>query len=197
MFNRTPTNVTYHVGDTAILPCSVRNLGTKEVIWKRKNQKHVITVGDFVFISDNSYSIDHRDDSDDWNLIIKNVQKSHAGYFECQVSTRENMNITVQLNVIAVHISGPAFIDKGQPIVLTCNASGPITPDDIDWFKDGKKVRSSAEHISIRSIRNAETKTLYSTLKIKHGEMTDSGTYICRSSDLEIESHNLMVLNGN
>ena len=32
IFNDTPTNLTYHKGDRAILQCSVNNLGTKQVI---------------------------------------------------------------------------------------------------------------------------------------------------------------------
>ena len=31
IFNDTPTNLTYHKGDRAILQCSVNNLGTKQV----------------------------------------------------------------------------------------------------------------------------------------------------------------------
>lgn len=35
-FNPTRRNVTYHVGETALLECSVDNLGTKEVYHQEK-----------------------------------------------------------------------------------------------------------------------------------------------------------------
>ena len=61
----------------------------------------MLTVGEFVFIADdNSYSVDHPEDSEEWNLVIKNVRKSHAGQFVCQVSTKEDRNITITLNVL-------------------------------------------------------------------------------------------------
>uniref|UniRef100_A0A8W8I0S6 Ig-like domain-containing protein n=1 Tax=Magallana gigas TaxID=29159 RepID=A0A8W8I0S6_MAGGI len=99
-FNPTRRNVTYHVGETALLECSVDNLGTKEVIWKNRNQKHVITVGSFVFVGNGAYSVSHPSNSPHYDLVIKNVQRHHAGVYECQVSTREVMSIDIQLNVI-------------------------------------------------------------------------------------------------
>ncbi|XP_069138679.1 protein amalgam-like isoform X2 [Argopecten irradians] len=216
MFNDMESNVTAYVGDSAVLECSVRNLGTKSVIWKRKSEKHALTIGDFVFTSDNSYSVEHADRSQIWALVIKNVQKEHAGDYECQISTKEDLNRTVSLTVLdansqtpaptlrpqallpAVKLGGADFVEKGNPITLSCNATGKVmTPDDIDWFKDGIKIKNSASNtIQITKHRMPVTRTLVSTLRIKHSNMSDAGTYICRSTDLKVKGIYVSVLNS-
>lgn len=75
-----------------------------QIIWKNRNQKHVITVGSFVFVGNGAYSVSHPDNSPHYDLVIKNVQKHHAGVYECQVSTREEMSINIQLNVIGTSL---------------------------------------------------------------------------------------------
>ncbi|XP_061164135.1 zwei Ig domain protein zig-8-like isoform X2 [Saccostrea echinata] len=206
-FNPTKRNVTYHVGETALLQCSVENLGTKEVIWKNRNQKHVITVGTFVYIGSGAYSVSHPANSPHYDLVIKNVQRYHAGVFECQVSTREDMSIEVTLNVIdppvkptysSMTLSGTEFVDQGDPIKLSCNATGvKHAPEDVDWFFDGLKIQSSVEEeIVITKFHSPETRTLISTLEIERSKMKHSGIYICRSTDGIIKSHTVQVINA-
>lgn len=214
-FNPTKRNVTYHVGETALLQCSVENLGTKEVIWKNRNQKHVITVGTFVYIGSGAYSVSHPANSPHYDLVIKNVQRHHAGVFECQVSTREDMSIEVTLNVIdppvkptyssspraskpAMTLTGTEFVDQGDPVKLSCNATGvKHVPEDVDWFFDGLKIQSSVEEeILITKFHSPETRTLISTLEIERSKMKHSGIYICRSTDGIIKSHTVQVINA-
>lgn len=64
------------------------------------NQKHALTIDDFVFTSDSRYYIDHTDHGGDWNLVIKDVTKDHAGMYECQISTKEDLSHQIRLNVI-------------------------------------------------------------------------------------------------
>ncbi|KAK3597020.1 hypothetical protein CHS0354_014908 [Potamilus streckersoni] len=202
----TPDNVTHYKGERATLQCSIRYLGTKEVIWKKQNEPHVLTVGKFVFVDDPSYAIDHVSHRQEWNLIIVKVKPRHAGVYECQVSTKEDLRRLIQLNVIdkpapkkdGIAISGKEFVDKGDPIIITCNATGENRPpDDIDWFKDGTKLKPDAvRNIYIEKYSLVHTKTLHSTLEIENSDMSDSGNYVCRSSDLLITSKNIMVLNA-
>ncbi|KAL3866815.1 hypothetical protein ACJMK2_044078 [Sinanodonta woodiana] len=202
----TPDNVTHYKGERATLQCSIRYLGTKEVIWKKQNEHHVITVGKSVFVDDQSYAIDHISHRQEWNLIIVKVQPRHAGVYECQVSTKEDLKRLIQLNVIdkpapkkdGIAISGKEFVDKGDSIIITCNATGESRPpDDIDWFKDGTKLKPDAvRNIYIEKYSLVHTKTLHSTLEIENSDMSDSGNYACRSSDLLITSKHVMVLNG-
>ena len=93
-------------------------------------------------------------------------------------------------------MTGKSFVEKGKTIVFTCYATGKFfPPEDIDWFKDGSKVKQDQyKGISISMFR--DSKTLQSKLEIEHSDMTDSGTYICRSSDNSITSKQVMVVNG-
>lgn len=205
-YSDTPSNITYYKGDRAILQCAVKYLGTKQVIWKKVNENHVLTYGEMVFVGDPDISIEHLPHREEWNLIIKNVQPEHAGLYECQISTKEDLRKYVQLNILdepapkkdAISIEGPKFVDKGKKLVLTCNATGEMfPPEDIDWFKDGVKIKQNQNKgLTIAKFRIAETKTLHSQMEIDKADMNDTGVYICRSSDLAITSTNIMVLNG-
>lgn len=205
-YNDTPSNVTYYLGNRAILQCSVKYLGTLQVIWKKTNVDHALTVGKLVFVSDPDISVDHLPHREEWNLVITNVQSKHAGQYECQISTKEDLKKYVILNVVdeparkdeAIFISGKKYVEKGEKIVLICNATGDERPpEDIDWFKDGRTIKQDQyKGISITKFRVAETKTLQSHLEIEHSEMEDGGNYICRSSELSITSKTVIVLNG-
>lgn len=98
----------------------------------------------------------------------------------------------------AVHISGPKFVSRGHPIHLTCNATGIFrAPEEIDWFQKGKIIQSSGlEEIQITKYIIRGTKTLQSELLIKHSDTSDTGSYVCRSSEDKLISHDVLVLNG-
>ncbi|XP_076104679.1 zwei Ig domain protein zig-8-like isoform X3 [Mytilus galloprovincialis] len=214
-FKETRTNITVYVGKTAVLPCSIVNLGTKKVIWKRVDQKHALTIGEFVFTTDERHSVDHSDKGYKWNLVIKDVTKAHAGLYDCQISTKEDLVRRIRLSVTdpppveetrekktifrpAIHISGPNFTEKGEPIRITCNATGDsMTPEHMDWFRDGLKIQQNIDAgVLITEFRHSETKTLYSVLEIAKSTMKDTGVYICRSSKKDVDSHLVVVLNG-
>ncbi|XP_052101872.1 immunoglobulin superfamily DCC subclass member 3-like isoform X1 [Mytilus californianus] len=214
-FKETRTNITVYVGKTAVLPCSIVNLGTKKVIWKRVDQKHALTIGEFVFTTDERHSVDHTDKGYKWNLVIKDVTKAHAGLYDCQISTKEDLVRRIRLYVTdpppveetkekktifrpAIHISGPNFTEKGEPIRITCNAtSDSLTPEHMDWFHNGLKLQQNIDAgILITEYRHSETKTLYSVLEIAKSTMKDTGVYICRSSKKDVDSHHVVVLNA-
>jgi hypothetical protein len=89
-------------------------------------------------------------------------------------------------------------VDQGDPIRLSCNASGvQQMPEDVDWFFKGLKIQSSVQQeIIITKFHSPETKTLVSTLEIERSKMNNSGIYICRSTDLITKSLSVMVING-
>ena len=97
-----------------------------------------------------------------------------------------------------ITLSGTFHVDKGQAIKLRCNATGAVTPPDaIDWFKDGIKIHSDSKRpITITKQFTILTKTITSELIIKQAVMKDTGTYTCRTSDLQVTSENVNVLNG-
>jgi len=204
------TNVTTRAGGVATLPCAVRNLGTKKVVWRRLYQggEHmVLTVGDFVWTRDDNITVEYRLDPGfvtHWNLRLRNVQQTDEGTYECQITDKDvirwHVHLVVQPKrtpISTVHMSGSQYVDSGESIRLTCNATGGLhIPEDIDWFKDGTKISMKGfnPELELTSDMYPETHSLVSELHIKHADLSDSGNYICRSSDRKIDSVKVTVL---
>ncbi|XP_039276207.1 uncharacterized protein LOC111051744 [Nilaparvata lugens] len=79
------TNITAQLGGTAFLHCRVRKLGERSVSWVRRRDWHILTSGVLTYTNDERFQVVHEDNSDDWNLQIKYVQKRDNGTYECQV----------------------------------------------------------------------------------------------------------------
>ncbi|XP_071103721.1 zwei Ig domain protein zig-8-like isoform X2 [Haliotis cracherodii] len=222
-FNPRPNNLTYYRGDTAILQCSIQHLGTKTVIWRRASDPNPVTIGEQVYVGNPRYSLQQLKEKGEWNLVIKNVVPEDSGVYECQVSSRKKIiwHILLRVNastnpqrvnseyfkngrdkpqstVPAIFVSGTTFVEKGDPIHIVCNATGSVNPpQDLDWFKDGIKITPDAhQKITIEKFQSLPTKTIVSVLQLKHSNMNDAGTYVCRSSNLDITSIKVHVLNA-
>ncbi|XP_021346020.1 obscurin-like protein 1 isoform X1 [Mizuhopecten yessoensis] len=210
-FNPTPTNVTFMRGDLAILSCSVENLGTKYVIWRRTADPNPLSIGNTVFVADDRYHVNYIDYRVQWDLYIKNVSRKDAGLYECQVSSRErNIRRVVFLTVIEppatspkptskpkILITGSEFVEIGNKIYLMCNATTDDFPnDDLDWFKDGHEIiqNKNDQHITITKFVSLIDKLIYSVLTVNNVKMEDAGKYVCRTSDLHITSTLVNVL---
>ncbi|XP_056020489.1 uncharacterized protein LOC125652343 isoform X2 [Ostrea edulis] len=209
-----PNNVTVHKGQTAVLKCTVENLGPKTVVWRRKSDNYFLSIGERMYADIEEMSVDvsrfHKFDRVQTDLIIKHAQPRHSGLYECQISSTKFYNYSVQLNVLdtypefepALTISGTVYVSKFSNINLTCNATGAVrAPEDIDWFHDGQKIRQNAPQWRHRTYiykyqQEVPGRSLVSTLTVERSEETDAGTYICRSSDKDTESINVHVLNG-
>jgi hypothetical protein len=99
----------------------------------------------------------------------------------------------------AIQITGKTYVDEGHEIRLTCNATGVANPpDDLDWFKDGHKITTnySKRKMTVDKFVSLNSKTIASTLRISHARMGDTGTYICRTSDLQVTDTKVNVLDG-
>ncbi|XP_041365558.1 zwei Ig domain protein zig-8-like [Gigantopelta aegis] len=205
-FNLRPTNLTFHRGDTAILYCSIEHLGTKTVIWRRASDPNPLSIGNLIYVPDSRYSVKHVKEEHEWNLVIKNVNPKDEGIYECQISSRAKLiqHVLVRVNDLnptvkkAIFVSGTKFVEKGDPIHVVCNASGSDDPpSDLVWFKDGIKITPDAhQKITIDKFKFHPTKTLVSVLDLKHSTMHDAGTYVCRSSNSDITSIKVHVLNA-
>ncbi|XP_053405719.1 lachesin-like isoform X2 [Mercenaria mercenaria] len=205
-FLHTPSNVTFHRGELAVLRCSVYNLGTKTIVWRRTDSSFPLTSGTMVVVADDRLQIGHVQYKNQWDLMIKNVQPEDAGIYECQVASRDKtVRRLVQLSVIdpesdipEIKISEEQYVERGDPIVLQCNATGEYyPPDEMDWFRNGQKVDSSRKS-GIRILKQLSIlkRTFSSNLKIDRAKMTDGGTYVCRTSSMQIASTKVHVLNG-
>lgn len=218
-FTHTPTNVTRSIGQRAVLQCNVKNLGPRKVIWRKLPGTSPITVGTFTFEPDPNYKVQSDSNREQWDLIIENVQKRHAGTYECQIASSLGLAVTVNLTVLEptdtilvrgrntdkppdnkrheIHMAGTQYVDVGDTITLQCNATGvDYIPEDVDWFKDGNEIRPNPlTKIYITKYQSVSARSLHSELEIKHGQMSDAGTYICRISEMDIASLKVHVLN--
>ncbi|GFO44766.1 roundabout-like protein 1 [Plakobranchus ocellatus] len=111
-FLNRPNNVTAVVGSDVILPCAIKNLGPKSVVWRKTTKPNPISIGEFVFDPDKRYSVNRSDRFIDsrsnsfihvnpvWNLLVTNVDFHHAGTYQCQISTLETISRNITLNVV-------------------------------------------------------------------------------------------------
>ena len=96
--------------------------------------------------------------------------------------------------VAGIRLEGIQFVEKGMSIVLNCTATAiDYRPKGVDWFKEGSKIKSDA-HVLITE--SSDSNVLYSTLEILRSNMTDAGTYVCRSSKYHVASKKIIVLNS-
>ena len=89
-------------------------------------------------------------------------------------------------------------MEKGERIYLKCNATGrEYPPEDLDWFKNGNKLTTEfSKKVYIRKFVSINTKTIVSILEINDSKLSDAGTYVCRTSDQQVTSTRVNVLNG-
>lgn len=97
-------------------------------------------------------------------------------------------------------------MNKGDPLVLECQASGfNQVSNYLEWYKDGKIIDNSyiwkhhrlrGRAMNITDHHNIETKTIRRVLFIARSTMEDSGTYMCRISPLDIAKKTVHVLDG-
>ncbi|XP_060591281.1 zwei Ig domain protein zig-8-like isoform X2 [Ruditapes philippinarum] len=210
-FLQTPNNVTVHRGELAELMCHIQNLGPKTVVWRKASEENPLTLGTTIFPQAMEISINHADISpieSKWNLLIKNVQPKHAGVYECQISSTGIYTRYVALNVLKspvvrkpkLTITGTQYVNRYNDIHLVCNATGVNrAPEDVDWFFNGNKIHTTHPHwygrIEIVKHRPLPGRSYISELIIHLSTMEDQGNYVCRSSDLNVNSMNVHILN--
>ncbi|KAL3866924.1 hypothetical protein ACJMK2_044171, partial [Sinanodonta woodiana] len=98
-----PSNITVHEGELAVLKCRIQNVGPKTVVWLKAGDESPLTIGKEVFAPEERMQVDYKMISSiesQWDLQIKNVQKRHAGTYECQISATELYTQYVYLVVL-------------------------------------------------------------------------------------------------
>ncbi|XP_056632981.1 uncharacterized protein LOC130442683 isoform X1 [Diorhabda sublineata] len=135
------------VGQTLLLPCTVRNLGNKVVSWIRSRDLHILTSSRHTFSSDRRFESVHTDSSGDfWGLRIRGAHVADTGQYECQVNTEPKMSLAIFLTVSQnaddhnsleeetsssskwisqALIKGPSivYVQIGSPVTLQCEIS--------------------------------------------------------------------------
>ncbi|XP_045156445.1 zwei Ig domain protein zig-8-like [Mercenaria mercenaria] len=202
-FRETQSNYTFLARDSAVLFCSIQNLGARTVVWRKATYPNPLTVGKMTYVPDDRYQVHHIPERGEWNLNIKNIRLNDSGIYECQISTKEKY-IRKLIQVIvkdrpyadpAIGINGPQKIRKGEILVLSCNATGgKSAPDDLDWIKDHRKLISDKSgRINITKHISYVTNTIISNLTIKQVVSNDAGAYECRTTDAMVKKVNIDV----
>ncbi|KAK9306672.1 hypothetical protein QLX08_002747 [Tetragonisca angustula] len=196
--NTTKRDTTTTVGQTAFLPCRVRNLGDRAVSWIRKRDLHILTVGILTYTTDQRFQTVHRDGSDEWTLKISSPQLRDSGTYECQVSTESKISQAFNLSVVVskakINGNSELYIKSGSDINLTCIVlQTPEPPSFIYWYK-GDHVINYSQRGGINVVTEKQTRT--SRLLISKALPADSGNYTCAPSTAESASVLVHVLNG-
>lgn len=130
-------NVTIKVGQQAVLPCFVSNLGSFKVIWVKNGD--ILALGSNKINSDPRLNVQHRYVSE-WHLIIDNVVTDDEGEYICK--TNGNFFKTINLQVLMPPTiddlqstpAGTITLREDSSITLRCQADGKPEPS-IKWYR--------------------------------------------------------------
>ncbi|CAG0879515.1 unnamed protein product [Cyprideis torosa] len=136
----TPKTITAQAGSSAFLLCKVKQLENKSVSWVRRTDAHILAVNQQIFIRDPRFHIRQaKRDPGLWTLQIRQVKKSDAGDYECQISTEPKRSWLINLKVVVPEvklIGGPdIFVQRGSGVELRCQVSDASEKRFIFWFK--------------------------------------------------------------
>ncbi|XP_066989266.1 protein amalgam-like isoform X2 [Macrobrachium rosenbergii] len=195
-----PRNLTAHLGDTATLPCTVRQLGDKSVSWVRMRDADILTVDRYTFVGDERFESHYSTSQETWNLVIKYVQERDAGLYECQVSTEPKMSQLFSLRVVIPKVTisppGDRFVKSGSQVQVDCQISDVVQlPDYIFWYREGKRVLDQTDPNMLVTVNQTGAESITSTFIIHKVKREDSGNYTCMPSNLHAASVTLHVLN--
>ncbi|XP_043188725.1 protein sidekick-like isoform X1 [Amphibalanus amphitrite] len=197
----TPRNVTALQGKTAHLHCKVKRLNNKTVSWIRSRDLHILTTGTDTYANDARFQVARDAARNDWTLMIKFVQASDAGLYECQISTQTPISYPVYLSVIVPEsrILGPPemYVDVGSVLNLTCVVTNsPEPPKYIFWYHGDEVVSYDSGRGDISVETRQSGSQLSSQLVVRRARPSDSGLYSCSPSNAQSVSTRVHVLNG-
>lgn len=99
-------NITSKLGHNALLPCSVRNIGSYKILWLRVRDGDVLAYDNMLITQDPRFSLIQNSASES-NLFIKGVRIDDSGEYACQLNTKKSKTKFVNLVVQ----TAPEFID--------------------------------------------------------------------------------------
>ncbi|XP_076352845.1 zwei Ig domain protein zig-8-like isoform X2 [Tachypleus tridentatus] len=195
-----PRNVTTQLGKRAYLHCVVHNIGDKTVSWIRRNDFHVLSVGQVTYTAEKRFKMIHIKDSNDWILQIELVKPGDTGFYECQVNTHPMISYFVYLTVLVPEatIAGAPDLhfDSGSTINLTCIIKhSPSPPVFVFWYHGDNLINYDSSR-GQTTLQKVNGDTAVSSLYIKNAKTKDSGNYTCGPSNADSTSISVHVLNG-
>ncbi|XP_014251945.1 hemicentin-2-like isoform X2 [Cimex lectularius] len=211
VFESSDVSVSAAPGETALLPCKVRNLGDKAVSWMRRRDLHIISFQSYIYTADSRFKVAHRlDDPDSWNLQINNITFNDDGVYDCQINTEPIMKRPVRLSVTdgteGTMILGQKerFIKVGSTLTLTCHSrsvefyhmKGQRPTRLVDWLQDDKIIIFDQSRSGVSVDTEKDGRDLSSQLTLASVNLSDSGKYTCKPYNSEAYSIKLVVVEG-
>ncbi|XP_042863489.1 uncharacterized protein LOC122247873 [Penaeus japonicus] len=212
-FGEADNSVTVREGATARLPCVVLHLNDKSsdrrVIWLRRRDLHILTVGHLTYSADDRFQVVHSDNNNEWTLIIQYAQLRDAGIYECQINTEPKLSRPVTLTVydssqeititktkvfvanntastkdghLRVEILGPRerYINEGSSLTLICLVTSSFGPSTlVYWYHETKLLDQNSPRGGIKIKINHASGETTSRLKVTSVERDDGGMYFC------------------
>lgn len=134
-------------------------------------------------------------------FVFLKVQKGYVTSTDGKrkISGRSHSHSAQEKIIPDFRYSEDQILDKGKKLSLFCNevTDTDEMADSIDWFLDGTKLTSdSSKGLIIKKKIAIMKRNISSTLEIESVQMSDSGTYICRSGNNRLGRVRVDVLNA-
>ncbi|KAG5889764.1 hypothetical protein JTB14_003858 [Gonioctena quinquepunctata] len=165
-----------------------------QVSWVRKQDYHLLTVGLGTYNADDRFMVEHVRHLQNWGLLIKKVQPSDAGLYECQMSTHPPTSIVVELRVTKAlaEIQGAPdlHLRAGSLLRLVCTLRDSTEPPEyVFWFHENRMINYDPG-VSVTEGRSS------SILHVQEADIGHNGNYTCSPSNAVPASINVHVLNA-
>jgi len=149
----------------------------------------LLYIGQARHTPDKRFSLASTPDGHAWTLRLKRVTFKDQGLYECQVNTSpESISLILNVTVVSgrTRILPPdplIYVNAGGQISLHCVIeTGPVEPQFILWYKEGKLVEYSSVRASVTVKSDDSDKGVFqSHLIIDNVTLSDAGLYKCDS----------------
>ena len=92
-------NTTVSEGQDVVLSCTVNDLDGHKVAWIHYDRSSILTVAKTIITKNQRIGVSHDEGNGTWNLHIRDVQRSDAGAYMCQINTARATTIMTHLTV--------------------------------------------------------------------------------------------------
>ncbi|XP_012288477.1 lachesin [Orussus abietinus] len=167
------------IGGTVEFQCSVQHAQDFPVLWIKDKRESghdqlPLSTNSALIVRDSRFSLRHDKASSTYNLQIKDIQETDAGFYQCQVLISVNNKISAEVElqvrrppIISDNSTRSLVVSEGQPVQLECYAFGFPTPR-ISWRRENNAILPTGGSIYRGN-----------TLKISAIRKEDRGTYYC------------------
>ena len=97
-------NITVHEGQDVVLSCTVKDLDGHKVAWIHYDRSAILTVDKTVITRNQRIGVSHEGHRT-WNLHIRDVQRSDAGAYMCQINTAKAKTRMGHLTVVGKSVN--------------------------------------------------------------------------------------------